>query len=269
MRLVYLNAWGGREWPALSAWLPTLGADVLCLQEVIRAPHGAPDWLHYTDPNRALAQRGDLFADVSTLLPRYQARFAMAARGVLQDAEGRDHPSEHGLGQWCAASLAVLGHWHGLVFGAPRMGGWGPEPVPRAAQISRVVGGNGSPVVVAQIHGLRHPRGKGDVPERREQWDRLVAALTAFREPDEPLVVGGDLNVLPGSEVFDILGGLGLTDLVTSRGITDTRTALYEKPQRHANYLFVSRQVTVQDFQVPAVPVVSDHRPMILDLAVS
>lgn len=83
------------------------------------------------------------------------------------------------------------------------------------------------------------------------------------------MIVAGDLNVLPGSEVFGILGGIGLTDLVTTRGHDDTRTSLYKKPQRHANYCFVSAQVQVRRFDVPATPEVSDHRPMIVEIQVS
>jgi len=266
LRIISLNAWGGQVWDALRDWLPVSGADVLCLQEVIRALEPGPDWLHYGDAFRSLDQRADLFGDVCACLPAHQARFAPAARGPLRDAEERTHRSEHGLGQWVAPHLALAGQWQGFVHGAFRPDGWGPEPVPRTCMISRIGTQDGATLVVAHLHGLRDPSGKGDTPARSEQWQRLAAALTAFREPDEPMVVAGDLNVLPGSEVFTVLGKLGLTDLVTSRGITDTRTVLYEKPQRHANYLFVSKQVQVKAFTVPEAPVVSDHRPLILDI---
>ena len=72
---------------------------------------------------------------------------------------------------------------------------------------------------------------------------------------------------MPGSALFAIMADLGLQDLVTKRGLTDTRTALYKKPQRHANYMFVSDSVQISAFSAPATPVVSDHRPLILDVA--
>jgi endonuclease/exonuclease/phosphatase family metal-dependent hydrolase len=56
----------------------------------------------------------------------------------------------------------------------------------------------------------------------------------------------------------------GLRDL---GGQQDTRTTLYPKAIRHANYMLVSASVDVKSFEVPADPVVSDHRPMILSIA--
>lgn len=267
MRIVSLNAWGGQVWHALGPWLETLAADVLCLQEVTRRLAPGPGWLRYADPYRALDQRADLYADVSARLPAHQPRFAPAARGWLEDDAGRPHPSEHGIAQWVAPDLAIAGQWQGFVHGSFRVGGWGEEPVPRAAQITRVATSGGRSALVGHVHGLRDPSGKGDTPERRAQWRALADAVQAMRREGEPVALLGDLNVLPGSEAFDILGAIGLADLVTARGHDDTRTSLYEKPQRHANYCLVSQDARVLSFDVPAAPEVSDHRPLVLHLA--
>jgi endonuclease/exonuclease/phosphatase family metal-dependent hydrolase len=77
-------------------------------------------------------------------------------------------------------------------------------------------------------------------------------------------VVCGDMNLLPDSETFAILGRRGLVDLV---GTADTRTSAHRKPLRHANYMLVSHPDTVASFATPATPEVSDHRALILDLA--
>jgi endonuclease/exonuclease/phosphatase family metal-dependent hydrolase len=74
------------------------------------------------------------------------------------------------------------------------------------------------------------------------------------------------LNLLPGSETFAILGRLGLTDLVTARGFSDTRTSFYRKDNRHADYLLVTPNVDVRRFEVVESPEVSDHRPLMLDI---
>ena len=77
------------------------------------------------------------------------------------------------------------------------------------------------------------------------------------------VVVCGDLNLLPDSETFAILGDLGLTDLV---GWADTRTARYTKPVRHASYLLISDPGAVRRFEIVTEPEVSDHRVLLLDL---
>jgi endonuclease/exonuclease/phosphatase family metal-dependent hydrolase len=85
-------------------------------------------------------------------------------------------------------------------------------------------------------------------------------------EENDPLVVCGDFNVEPDSETFDVLKKLGLTDLVTSRGFTDTRTSHYQKPGRFADYMLVNTSVEVVSFQVVEQPEISDHRPLILEI---
>ncbi len=269
MRFVSLNAWGGQVWPALAQWVPAVGADILCLQEVTRAPVPSPDWLRYVDPNRALDQRADLFADISALLPQHQSYFAPATRGVLHDKTGQPVASEHGQAVWVAPHLAVTGLWQGFIHDQFRPDGWGPEPVSRVMQIMRLCDpAEGSQVVFAHFHGMRDPSGKGDTPARRAQAEAVLGALRAFIEPGEALILAGDFNLLPESETFPLLAELGLRDLITAFGITDTRTSLYTKPQRYADYALVTDEVEVLSFDAPAEPEVSDHRPLILDFEI-
>ncbi|WP_150461994.1 exonuclease/endonuclease/phosphatase family protein [Nesterenkonia ebinurensis] len=79
-------------------------------------------------------------------------------------------------------------------------------------------------ITVVTIHGLRDPAGKGDKPARIAQARRLAGFITALRGHDDLVVVAGDINILPESMTFDILGVIGLVDLV---GFADTRTSEY------------------------------------------
>jgi endonuclease/exonuclease/phosphatase family metal-dependent hydrolase len=269
MRLVSLNAWAGQVWPAFSDWVPAVGADILCLQEVTRAPVSSPDWLVYADAERRLDQRTDLFADVTRLLPMgYQGQFNPAMCGPLTDAVGAAYPSEFGLAMWVTQRVAVTECLHRFVFGSYRPDGWGKPPVPRNMQVMRLFDpASDRPFIVAHLHGLRDPAGKGDTPDRAAQAQAIIAAIMALRQSGDPVILAGDLNLLPESATFAALATIGLADLVTTRGHTDTRTSLYGKSQRYADYLLVSEDVKVIDFAVPATPEVSDHRPLILDFA--
>lgn len=267
MRMVSLNAWAGQVWPAFAAWVPVVQADILCLQEVTRAPVPSPEWLVYADAERRLDQRTDLFADVTRLLPAgYQGQFSPAMCGPLTNASGDVYPSEFGLAMWVARGLAVTESRHQFVFGSYRADGWGAPPVPRNMQMMRLFDpASGRYLVVAHLHGLRDPAGKGDTPDRMAQADAVVAGIIALRKPEDAVILAGDLNLLPDSATFARLAAIGLTDLVTTRGHRDTRTSLYPKPQRYADYLLVSDGIEVIDFTVPALPELSDHRPLILD----
>ncbi|MEL6449952.1 MAG: endonuclease/exonuclease/phosphatase family protein [Pseudomonadota bacterium] len=265
MKIVSLNAWGGQVWDRLGPWVAGLAPDVLCLQEVTRAPVRSPDWLFYKDAYRTLEQRTDLFGDISRLLPDHQALFAPATRGTLEDALGAPVTSEHGLGLWVRRDLAVTDYAQTFVHGSFRAGGWGPEPVPRTMQAVRIEDPEtGQAVSIGHFHGLRDPKGKGDTPARVAQADRALACLQRVRVDGVPAVLAGDFNILPGSACLDIFAQAGLVDLIAHHGITDTRTGLYKKPQRFADYMLVSPALTHAPFDVPAWPQVSDHRPLIL-----
>lgn len=113
------------------------------------------------------------------------------------------------------------------------------------------------------LHGLRDGAGKGDTPARRSQADRIAALVTTLRCEGDVAAVGGDFNLLPDSGTFDVLGGLGLTDLVQD---ADTRTSHYRNAVRHADYLLVSAPDRVRRFEVVPAPEVSDHRALVVDL---
>ncbi|RKS75597.1 endonuclease/exonuclease/phosphatase family metal-dependent hydrolase [Motilibacter peucedani] len=262
MRVVSLNAWGGALWDELAAWLPTMNADVLCLQEVTRTS-GLSGWTAFSDGEHTLPQRADLFDDVRGVLPRHYAQFAASDAGPVRDGAGRPWRQEFGLGTWTSPELTLLSSATRFVHGSfAEHEEWPTGGRPRIAQAVRV-GGDGRTVTVVQLHGLRDPAGKADTPERTQQAKRLAAFVDDVRVAGDLVVVCGDLNLLPGSETFAVLRTIGLTDLV---GTEDTRTEHYAKPVRHASYLLVSDPGAVRELRIVGRPAVSDHCALVLDV---
>lgn len=265
MRIISLNAWGGRLAGELLPFLAGACPDVLCLQEVTCTPGAAQDWLVYREGELELPQRADLLAEVRAVLPDHQAMFCPAAEGELWDGQVR-LASRFGLATFVHPGLAVIGQAQGFVHGRYAVGGYGSHPRPRNAHVVRLHNpGIGVPVTVAQLHGLRDPAaGKRDTPERLEQVRRLKALVEAVAEPGDRLVVCGDFNVEPDSATFEVLGMLGLRDLVTGRGHAGTRTSHYAKPGKFADYMLVSANLAEAPFEVVRAPEVSDHCPLLL-----
>jgi len=264
MRIVSVNAWGGALSGELTGWLPDSAADILCLQEVTRTP-GLSGWTSFADGERTLPQRADLLDDVRTALPRHQAIFLASDSGPVHDAAGGRHRQDFGLATLVTERLPVTGvdsaFVHGRFADHPE---WTVADRPRVALAVRTVDrAAGRSVWVVQVHGLRDPAGKGDTPARRRQAERLAQLVRRVQEAEDLVVVCGDLNLLPGSETFDLLAGIGLTDLV---GTADTRTSHYPKPVRHASYLLVSDVTAVERFEILAGPEVSDHRALLLEI---
>ncbi|MBU2667042.1 endonuclease/exonuclease/phosphatase family protein [Actinoplanes bogorensis] len=258
MRIVSVNAWGGALFDDLAAWLPTAGADVLCLQEVTRTP-GLRGWTRFADTERDLQQRADLYDDVRTALPRHQPIFLASDSGPVHDDSGARHRQDFGVATFVAEHQSVVGLDSAFIHGSfADHDEWTPSPRPRNALAVRT-----GKVCVVQAHGLRDAKGKTDSPVRREQALKLAGLVRRIRRPGDLVIVCGDLNLLPDSETFTILAEEGLTDLV---GAADTRTSRYPKPVRHANYLLVSDVAAVKHFEILAAPEVSDHRPLVLDI---
>ncbi len=268
MRLISLNSWGGNILEPQLDYLEATRPDIVLLQEVTSAVDPSPERLFFRGHGWDLPQAADLFARVGDALPDHQAMFAPAMQGELFDNDDRAYRSRFGLAGFVHRDFAILGQVLDFVHGAYRPDGWGEPPVPRNMQALRLFDPqSGQAFVVGHLHGLRDLAGKHDTPARAEQARRVLDIIATLRRPGEAAIFGGDLNLLPESESFSIWRDAGFTELVTTRGITDTRTHLYEKAQRFADYLLVSPEVSVGTFDVPAEPVVSDHRPLVLEFS--
>ena len=266
MKVMCLNGWGGTLHDQLIPYLRDTSPDVLCLQEVVHSPATDKDWLTYRDGDHILEQRARFFDEVCAALPDHVATFCPAAQGVLWDGD-QTVPSQWGLATFVCASLPIVAQAQGFVHKGFSHDGYGEHPRSRSAHAIRVYDfERGWPVSVAHMHGLRDLNGKMDTPERLAQAQKLADLASFVAEPGDRLVVYGDFNVGPDSQTFDVLGALGLTDLVTARGFTDTRTSHYQKPMRFADYMLVNDAVNVVDFQVVEQPEVSDHRALLLEI---
>ncbi|WP_245972799.1 endonuclease/exonuclease/phosphatase family protein [Actinoplanes lutulentus] len=259
-----VNAWGGALADELLGWLPGADADVVCLQEVTRTP-GLGGWTRFDDGERALPQRADLFDDVRGVLPRHQGIFVASDSGPVVDDGGTRHRQDFGVATFASERLSLVGLDSVFVHGEfTDHAEWTIADRPRVALAVRTADRNtGRTVWVVQVHGLRDPAGKGDTPARVRQAEALAALVTRIRQPDDLVVLCGDLNLLPDSATFGILADAGLTDLV---GTADTRTSHYLKPVRHASYLLVSDVDAVTRFEIVSAPEVSDHRALLLDI---
>ncbi len=261
-----LNGWGGKLHAELLPYLQTSSPEILCLQEVVHTPVSDKDWLTYRDSDHVLPQRANFFRDVSHALPEHTAVFCPAAQGVLWDGD-RSIPSQWGLATFVHRSLPVIGQVRGFVHKDYAPAGYGDHPRSRSAHGVRVYDDRADrSVSITHMHGLRHPNGKMDTPERAQQARKLLALSRQLSQPDDLSVICGDFNVEPDSETLRILTEAGFSELVTARGFESTRTSHYRKPGRFADYMLINPQEAVRGFDVVHVPEVSDHCPLVLEL---
>src|SRR5262245_7946242 len=189
MRIISLNAWGGRLHDALIPYLVEADPDVLCLQEVVHTPAADAEWLVYRDQGAELLQRANLFRDVRNALPSHQAMFCPAAQGDLHDGD-RPVPSEWGLATFVRNRFPIIGQAQDFVHGAFAASGWGDHPRSRNAHAVRMFDHASAAIVtIAHMHGLRDLAGKGDSPARAAQAAKLVNLVRFLRQEGDKLVV--------------------------------------------------------------------------------
>ena len=252
MKLMCLKAWGGRAGEAkLLAFLNARrDADFVCLQEIWSAPYegleGAPAG------GRPLAQDTIMVTGkqaIGALLDRHAVFFHP------------HHLDDYGLMTLVSKELEVVES--GDVF-VHRERGDIPEGDighhARNVQFVTVRTPQGL-LGVMSFHGLWNGQGKGDSPDRLAQSRRLLDFLCSRREP---FLLCGDFNLAPDATSMRMLAEAGFRNLVAEYGVSSTRTSLYPRPERFADYAFVSPGVEVRDFRV-LPDEVSDHAPLMLD----
>jgi endonuclease/exonuclease/phosphatase family metal-dependent hydrolase len=266
MKIMCLNGWGGTLYAEIIAYLAAAQPDVLCLQEVIHSPTTDRDWLTYRDGDHVLPQRANFFREVAEALPDHAATFCPAAQGPLWDGD-IPVPSLWGLATFVRHAIPVIGQAQGFVFGDFTADGFGAHPRARNAHGVRLHdAATGTNVCVTQMHGLRHPNGKFDTPERAAQVRRLLNYANQLSRPGDIRIVCGDFNVARESETLDYLRRHGFAELVTERGSGGTRSSHYPKPERFADYMLIDRPEAVLRFDVIYTPEVSDHCPLVLEI---
>ena len=119
---------------------------------------------------------------------------------------------------------------------------------------------SGKIYTIFNFHGMWVAKGKIDTPERIEQSEKIKKI---FDTKKGTRILCGDLNLEPNMKSIAILNE-GNRNLIQEYKITSTRSSLYKKPKKSADYVIVSPEVKVVDFKV-LKDEVSNHLPLFLE----
>lgn len=245
MQVISLNTWGGRAGHAefLSFFERNKTTDIFCLQEVWRAPY----------PHLEGRMAGGVALDNAKTMTDALLRIAE----ILPEHDFFFHPhvgENYGLAMFVKKSMEVLESGEVFVHKHKEFVPEGDVGLhARNVQYVTVTYG-GRPFSVLNFHGLWNGQGKSDTPDRLEQSKRIVDFT---KKLSGPFVLCGDFNLLPETESLRMLENAGMRNLVREYGITSTRSPLYTKPEKYADYMLASG-VDVVSFEV-LPDVVSDH----------
>lgn len=100
---------------------------------------------------------------------------------------------------------------------------------------------------------------------RIQEVEQLVALADSLRGAGGPVVLGGDLNAEPDSDVIALLRAAGWQDAWDACGAGDGLTFPASAPVKRIDYLFISAGLECVHAEVIAT-VASDHRPLLVHL---
>lgn len=115
---------------------------------------------------------------------------------------------------------------------------------------------------VINFHGLWNGQGKGDSEDRILQSDNIINFI---KDLATPLILMGDFNLGFNTKSLKKFEDFGLRNLIKEYKISSTRTSLYTKPEKFADYVFLSQGIGVKNFRV-LPDEVSDHAPLFLEI---
>lgn len=265
-RLETLNIWGGRLYQPLLDHVRKQAStvDLFCFQEVYstHSPHlftrEIEEALSHSPPSNDLPERANIYQELVNALPGFAGYFSSC-----QDRYAYSGPVDFdlsfGLALFARKTLSVehVGE-HFVHRQKNSVVGTDNATIGRNLQYIQLRLAD-KPVTIINTHGLWNGQGKTDSPERLEQFRKVKAFVKAV---GGAAILCGDLNILPTTQGLALLEE-DLRNLVKAYGIASTRTQWYTKPDRFADYILVSPDVPVEEFQV-LDEAVSDHAPLLL-----
>jgi endonuclease/exonuclease/phosphatase family metal-dependent hydrolase len=240
MKLITLNIWGGHvRQPLLDFIKDQHDTDIFCFQEVY---HNATDKISSEDRIVSLS----IFSELHELLPDHNAYFRPAVRNV------------YGLGTFIRKDINVLNEGDINIHTNPKYTGCGPAHSRNMQWLKCSM--NKETYSILNVHGLWNGMGKTDTPERMAQSQRIKDFMDTLKTPK---ILCGDFNLRPDTESLRLLEK-DMKNHVKLNKIKSTRTSLYPKTEKYADYIFTSPEIKVKRFEV-LKDEVSDHSPLLLE----
>lgn len=241
MKLMTLNIWGGHVKKSLLEFINAHRAvDIFCLQEVY---NHALNRISIEDREVSL----NIFSELQDILTEHNAFFRPVVEGI------------YGIGMLVKKGIDVIDEGEIIIHENPNYLGRGPTHS-RNLQWLQYRSQNNINHYVLNVHALWNGKGKLDSPERIAQSKKMMEFLSTIKAPK---ILCGDFNLRPETESIKLIEE-GMNNLIKQYDIHSTRSNLYQKDEKFADYIFTSPDIIINSFQV-LNDEVSDHLPLLLD----
>ncbi len=250
MKLISLNLWGGRIYNPLEQFLnhKKRETDIFCFQEMYHQADGklsSIEWA-YNDIEHNLYEKVGHILDthVGYFYPHFEDFWGLAIyikKGIELFKEGEEFV-----------------HYEPSIIEA------------RKGKTSKniqyiTIKHNKEKINIINFHGLWNGNGKTDSESRMAQSEKIT---TFLKNLEGEIILCGDFNLRPDTKSLKMIENFGFRNLIKDYNISSTRTSLYKKEERFADYMMVTKDIEVKNFEV-LPDEVSDHNAMFLDFNIS
>lgn len=239
MKLVQLNAWGGRLETPLLNFLVQQNPDIICLQEIFSIQGNSGFFMTIEKIQRELEVRNVFMSPVYTI--NFMRRKAMYGNAIA---------SKLPFSKSCVV-FTNLEHSDNFDFDKD-------DYNIRNLQLVRYNLG-GKTLNVLNHHGHHLPKHKDGDSQTMRQMQIIEKQVDKL---DGAVILAGDFNLTPDSESLESLNKK-LVNLSVKYNLQTTRTHLTSKKEV-CDYIFVSKDVKINNF-FASDQIVSDHQALILD----
>lgn len=247
MKIISLNTWGGKIFQPLIAFLKQNASDtdIFCFQEILAGGSG----------QTTRGEMKSLYEDISNILVNHFGYFSEYGEGGYYSESSKNLDFKYGIAVFVKKEYKQSFVGNVALYDSAKK--WTDYNGRFAAGASMAV--NVSDFTIVNVHGLWQEGGKKDSEARFEQ-SKLIINLASKAKGRK--IICGDFNLKPDTESVKILEQ-STTNLIKKFGITSTRSILYTKPEKFADYIFTSPDINVNHFEV-LQDEVSDHLPLLL-----
>lgn len=261
MKLISLNTWGGKFFESLVDFIKQYSpeTDIFCFQEIL-------DTKSNIKQNNGI--RTNLLQEIKDILPDFEVFYFPVIKGFDDEAKPVDFDLSVGQAIFIKKSIKVNSNedyfitkksdYHNLKEDFSNL----PTPL---QYINLAL--NKKTYSIFNFHGIPFPGDKLDSEERLAEAKKIKTILNNQKGLK---ILVGDFNLLPQTECIKIIEK-DMKNLINEFRIQRTRSKLSpfygrEDFQKFADYIFVSKEIKVKNFEVPKIEI-SDHLPMILEFS--
>lgn len=205
--------------------------------------------------------RMNIFSEIQQRLSHFNGR-SLLAPSDARHFESEDLPSDThpGLAMFTRDTLSVITHGGFRTYQTfPATTILGGKTTGSCQWIE--IQTDTMPITILNLHGLwQKDTKKADTPERLNQSAILNEFLTG--RPGKHILCG-DFNLVLDGKSMKLLEQ-NRRNLIKEFSISSTRSELYTKPVKQADYILVTPDIEVKTFSV-LPDVVSDHLPLLLE----